>query len=97
MNRCKFYTAPVLNSKDRRRLESPSSESCRQVLIGLAVESGAEKNDASQEYGSGYLCKLCFNTVAKFSALKGSLLLKLSSCSSLTGPTNRGTKKDSYQ
>eukprot|EP00731_Ephydatia_muelleri_P030838 Em0022g352a len=87
MNRCKFCTAPVLNSKERRRLESPSSESCRQVLIGLAVESGAEKNDASQEYGSGYLC---FNTVAKFSALKGSLLLKLSSCSSLTGPTNRG-------
>ena len=101
MNRCKVCTAPVLNSKERRTLSSITSKSCREVLTGLAVESGAEMNIASQEYSSGYLCKLCFNTVAKYSALREqvknmrvNLLSKISSTST-TGPDNRGTKRKS--
>ena len=67
--------APVLKSEDRKQLASLTSASC---VAALACESGAAKTEATQTYASGYLCKKCFNSIAKYSGLKEELLSKLS-------------------
>ena len=58
------------------------------MLVDLACESGRTVTDATKEYSSGYLCKKCFNSTAKYFALKEEvnnlkeeLLLKLSAIS----------------
>ena len=68
MNHCKHCVVPVLNAKDGR-LSNTSSEYCREALIGLATEFGTAKMDASQEYGSGYMCKTGFNSSLLLSIL----------------------------
>ena len=82
MSLCKIYAAPVLNYKDRRLLSSYSSAHC-------AGESGRlQQTLHAKEYSSGYLCRKCFNSTAKYVALKEEvknlkkeLLLKLSAIS----------------
>ena len=77
MNRCKVCVAPVLECKERRRLDSPQSEHCRAVLVGLACDVGITTNDAAKEYGSGFVCKKCFNLAATYFTLKEKLRNKL--------------------
>ena len=85
MLRCKLCVDPVLCSKNRRQLASLSSKNCRAVLTDLACECGQSKSNVAKDYGEGYLCKKCFNAIAKYSALqeevqnrKRELLSKLS-------------------
>lgn len=102
MNRCKLCVAPVLNCKDRRLLSSQQSEYYAAVLVDLACEAGIARNDATKEYTSGYLCKKCFMSIGKFSALKeevgklkGELLsnLSLRTCDGATTSESQGTKR----
>ena len=101
MLRCKLCVDPVLCSKNRRQLASLSSKNCRAVLTDLACECGQSKSNVAKDYGEGYLCKTCFNAIAKYSALqeevqnrKRELLSKLSRHvgSSATHET-QGTKR----
>ena len=39
MNRCKLCDAPVLESRNRKQLASTTSQRCRVVLMGLAIET----------------------------------------------------------
>ena len=78
MYRCKLCVAPVLKSEDRKQQASLTSASCVAALVDLACESGTTKTEATQTYASGYLCKKCFNSIAKYSGLKEELLSKLS-------------------
>ena len=43
MNRCKLCDAPVLESRNRRQLASTTSQRCRAVLMGLAIETTKKK------------------------------------------------------
>ena len=43
MNRCKLCDAPVLESTNRRQLASTTSQRCRAVLMGLAIETTKTK------------------------------------------------------
>eukprot|EP00731_Ephydatia_muelleri_P006750 Em0003g998a len=101
MLRCKLCVDPVLCSKNRRQLASLSSKNCRAVLTDLACECGQSKSNVAKDYGEGYVCKKCFNAIAKYSALqeevqnrKRELLSKLSRHvgSSATHET-QGTKR----
>ncbi|KAL5479300.1 hypothetical protein EMCRGX_G022803 [Ephydatia muelleri] len=101
MLRCKLCVDPVLCSKNRRQLASLSSKNCRAVLTDLACECGQSKRNVAKDYGEGYVCKKCFNAIAKYSALqeevqnrKRELLSKLSRHvgSSATHET-QGTKR----
>eukprot|EP00731_Ephydatia_muelleri_P035780 Em0160g1a len=85
----------------RRQLASLSSKNCRAVLTDLACECGQSKSNVAKDYGEGYVCKKCFNAIAKYSALqeevqnrKRELLSKLSRHvgSSATHET-QGTKR----
>lgn len=103
MNRCKLCVTPVLNCRERRRLSASSSAHCTRVLVDLVSESGTTETNATKEYSSGYLCKKCFTSVAKYSALKEEaaslkreLLSKLSTVvasGSANVPERQGTKR----
>lgn len=102
MNRCKVCVAPVLDCKERRRLDASSSEHCRAVLVDLACNDGTTRNDAAKEYGSGYVCKKCFGLTAKYLCLKEDIThlrnqlqekLHLRSCSSASASARVGTKR----
>ena len=92
MYRCKLCVAPVLKSEDRKQLASLTSASCVAALVDLACESGTA---VTQTYTSGYLCKKCFNSIAKYSGLKEELLSKLSKVhrSSSSSSSDAGTSE----
>ena len=54
MNRCKLCDAPVLESRNRRQLASTTSQHCRAVLMGLAIETTKKKKESGSEYESVY-------------------------------------------
>ena len=66
-----------MKSEDRKQLASLTSASCVAALVDLACESGTAKTEATQTYASGYLCKKCFNSIAKYSGLKEELLSRM--------------------
>ena len=72
MNRCKLCDAPVLESRNRRQLASTTSQRCRAVLMGLAIETTKTK-ESGREYESGYLCPRCFDSIKKYLALHDKL------------------------
>eukprot|EP00731_Ephydatia_muelleri_P002438 Em0001g2438a len=91
----------LLEQNEMRQLASLSSKNCRAVLTDLACECGQSKSNVAKDYGEGYVCKKCFNAIAKYSALqeevqnrKRELLSKLSRHvgSSATHET-QGTKR----
>ena len=67
----------VLKSEDRKQPASLTSACCVAALVDLACESGIAKTEATQTYASGYLCKKCFNSIAKYSGLKEELLSRM--------------------
>ena len=69
MNRC---DAPVLESRNRRQLASTTSQRCRAVLMGLAIETTKTK-ESGREYESGYLCPRYFDSIKKYLALHDKL------------------------
>ena len=69
MNRYKLCDAPVLESRNRRQLASTTSQRCRAVLMGLAIETTKTK-ESGREYESGYLCPRCFDSIKKYLALQ---------------------------
>ena len=85
--------APVLKSEDRKQLASLTSASCVAALVDLACESGTAKTEATQTYASGYLCKKCFNSIAKYSGLKEELLSKLSKVHRSSSSSGAGTSE----
>ena len=72
MNRCKLCDAPILESTNRRQLASTTSQRCRAVLMGLAIETTKTK-ESGREYESGYLCPRCFDSIKKYLALHDKL------------------------
>ena len=58
----------VLESRNRRQLASTTSQRCRAVLMGLAIETTKTK-ESGREYESGYLCPRYFDSIKKYLAL----------------------------
>eukprot|EP00731_Ephydatia_muelleri_P016851 Em0009g1275a len=57
------------------------------------VLRGTAKTEATQTYASGYLCKKCFNSIAKYSGLKEELLSKLSKVHRSSSSSGAGTSE----
>ncbi|KAL5482242.1 hypothetical protein EMCRGX_G022542 [Ephydatia muelleri] len=74
-------------------MASLTSASCVAALVDLACESGTAKTEATQTYASGYLCKKCFNSIAKYSGLKEELLSKLSKVHRSSSSSGAGTSE----
>ena len=53
INRCKLCDAPVLESRNRRQLASTTSQRCRAVLMGLAIETTKKKKNLEERMNQG--------------------------------------------
>ena len=63
MNRYKVCRSAVLDSRNRRSLESFESKQCRDGLIALFIQN---EIDVGRELSTGYLCTICFRAVKKY-------------------------------
>ena len=65
---CGVYT----RAKYRRELQSPLSKCCRETIVAILWQNDVEmdKDDAAIAYSTGYVCRLCFETLKKCQQLK---------------------------
>ena len=73
MLRCKACAIPVPNSKERRSLESSSSEHVKLALEACFREDGRCAVATRLHVSTGYVCKKCFLLVDKKVRIKNEL------------------------
>ena len=70
MFRCKACSAEVLQVKERRSLESRTSDKVRETLEQFFCIRGCTESEAKQHCSVGYVCKKCFLQVDRYNRLQ---------------------------
>ncbi|KAL5473464.1 hypothetical protein EMCRGX_G027953 [Ephydatia muelleri] len=65
---CSVATA----SRYHWELQSPSSKCCRETIVTILSQHDEKmnKDDATKEYSTGFVCRVCFSTVKKYQAIR---------------------------
>ena len=70
MFRCKACFAEVPQVKERRSLESRTSDNVRETLEQFFCIQGCTESESKQHCSVGYVCKKCFLQVARYNRLQ---------------------------